>query len=281
MILDDKLGICASLEAQMAELVSTFFDEWAVAINNAEIAAKFTQFDNCKDEVENMEMQEERGQQRPVDWTKDSARTDFRNVKWTSLEWERIIPTRHFDGADEAPGGISASVKRGDTQLAVWRVRGRWLASQQMCPHKRAFVLSDGIIGDSVREKSNNNDENSESESPLYISCPNHKRNFELNGQTKGRCQNDSEVSIATFEAEERSDGWVWLKLPGVQELDGVLGMERWKVRRGESGSGCGGSSDGDEGGQSGKIEKGARIRGRKPGEAKRQEIKGEGSIDW
>jgi len=91
-----------------------------------------------------------------------------------------------------------------------------------MCPHKRAFVLSDGLIGDS-------NDK-------LWVSCPYHKRNYELNGDQPGKCQNDEEVSIATFPVEEREDGMVYLKLPPVHELDGVLGTKKWMVKKGESG---------------------------------------------
>jgi nitrite reductase (NAD(P)H) len=36
VILVDKLGICASLEAQMEELVGTYFNEWAEAIADQE-----------------------------------------------------------------------------------------------------------------------------------------------------------------------------------------------------------------------------------------------------
>ncbi|KAF7949829.1 uncharacterized protein EAE97_003338 [Botrytis byssoidea] len=279
VILEDKLGICASLEAQMEELVGTFFDEWKAAIEDEEMRKRFNQFDNCDDRVENMDVQVERGQTRPVDWTKESAKTDFRNVKWTSLSWERVIKKDHFKGADEAPSGISASVKRGDTQLAVWRVQGRWLASQQMCPHKRAFVLSDGLIGDSGHGSVSIPGSDGMEEKNLWISCPNHKRNFNLNGEDKGRCKNDEEVSIAIFEAEEREDGWVYLKLPPVYELDGVLGMERWKVREGEAGERQ--FKKLDE--KIGFAMDGGRMKGRKPAEKRREvRVGGEGGgIDW
>ncbi|QSZ30073.1 hypothetical protein DSL72_004593 [Monilinia vaccinii-corymbosi] len=278
VILEDKLGICASLEAQMRGLVEGFFDEWAVAVAEAEAGAgagRFRQFDNCADEVDNMEVVEERGQVRPVDWARGSAETDFRKVEWSGLQWERVIHVAHFRGADEVPGGVSANVKRGDTQLAVWRVAGRWLACQQMCPHKRAFVLSDGLIG-----------EGGGGEKQLYVSCPNHKRNFQLDGVGKGRCRNDDGVSVATFEVEERSDGWVYLRLPSVRELDGVLGMERWRVRRGEGGGGCGDGGAGEKGvgmGMGMGNGKGKGIRGKKPGEKKRDLRVGglEASIDW
>merc|ERR1711939_440496 len=213
VILEDKLGICASLEAQMEELVGTFFDEWAEAVKDPAKSKQFTQFDNTTETLENMELEQDRGQTRPV-----------------------------------------------------FRVRGKYLASQQMCPHKRAFVLSDGLIGDS-------NDK-------LWVSCPYHKRNFELNGEDAGRCQNDEEVSIAVFPVEEREDGWVYLKLPPIHELDGVLGTKKWMVKKGESGEGPFEKLDRRIG------KNGVGMKGRKPFEAKREMLAAggpekNGDIDW
>jgi nitrite reductase (NAD(P)H) len=261
VILEDKLGICASLEAQMEELVGTFFDEWAEAIKDPEIRKKFQQFDNTTESLENMELEQDRGQTRPVYWANDSVTEDFKNTKWTSLTWQPIIEASHFKGADDAPNGISATIKRGDTQLAIFRVKGKWLASQQMCPHKRSFVLSDGLIGDS-------NDK-------LWVSCPNHKRNFELTGETPGHCQNDEEISIATFPAEEREDGMVYLKLPPVHELDGVLGTKKWIVKKGESGEHPFAKLDRRLGAN------GVGMKGRKPETKKQVTVGGEGAIDW
>lgn len=262
VILEDKLGICASLEAQMAELVDSFFDEWAEAIRSPELAKKFRQFDNTDETLETMELMEDRGQLRPVDWAKESAKVDFKNTKWTSLTWQPVIEASHFAGADEAPNGISANVKRGDTQLAVFRVKGKYLASQQMCPHKRQFVLSDGLIGDAGDK--------------LWVSCPYHKRNYELSGETPGRCQNDEEVSIAVFPVEERADGWVYLKLPPVEELDSVLGTKKWLVKKGESGEDPFAKLDRRLG------PNGIGMKGRKPFEARKElVVGGGGGIDW
>lgn len=223
VVLDDKLGINESLEAQMAELVDSFFDEWAEAIKNPAIAAKFKQFNNTEENIENMEIEHDRDQPRPVFWAKEPARDDFKGLKdkWSSTTWQPVIGASHFDGADSLPNGISATIKRGDTQLAVWRIRGKYYATQQMCPHKRSFVLSDGLIGD----------EKADGAAAPWVSCPNHKRNFDLAG---GTCKNDSELSIATFGVEERDDGLVYLKLPPVEELDAALGTAKWRVKKGE-----------------------------------------------
>ena len=45
----------------------------------------------------------------------------------------------------------------------------------------------------------------------------------------------DMSVSVATFEVEERDDGWMYLKLPPVEELDAVLGTRKWLVKKEES----------------------------------------------
>jgi nitrite reductase (NAD(P)H) len=232
VILEDKLGINASLEAQMQELVDSYFDEWAEAINNPSIAAKFRQFANTTETVDNMEVEQDRGQERPVYWAKEPAKEDFKSLRerWSSTAWQPLLEATYFDGADNLPNGISASVKRGDTQLAIWRIRGRYYATQQMCPHKRAFVLSDGLIGEDTTEG-----DNCKPGSAPWVSCPYHKRNYDL---AKGDCKNDSELSIATFDVEERPDGMVYVKLPPVDELDAALGTKKWMVRKGEAGSG-------------------------------------------
>jgi nitrite reductase (NAD(P)H) len=227
VILNDSLGLNASLEAQMQELVDSYFDEWAEALASPEIAAKFKQFANTDETLEQVELESDRNQTRPVFWAKESAKEDFAGLskKWSETSWQPVLEANHFKGADDVPGGISAVIKRGDTQLAVWRVRGTYFATQQMCPHKRAFILSDGLIG---------LDPNSDSPNPTpWVSCPHHKRNYDL---STGACKNDDEVSIATFPVEERDDGMVYLKLPPVEELDAALGTSKWRVKKGEAG---------------------------------------------
>lgn len=257
VILRDSLGINASLEAQMQELVDSYFDEWAEAISTPSIAAKFRQFANTPETLETMELEVDRGQTRPVMWTSSAATNDFKSLRsrWSTTTWQPVLEASYFSGADALPNGISAAIKRGDTQLAVWRIRGRYFATQQMCPHKRAFVLSDGLVGQDTPadppsppltptespEGTDTNNSGSCSSNPAgkstpWISCPNHKRNFDL---SSGACKTDSDLSIATFEVEERADGLVYAKLPPVEELDAELGTGRWIVKKGEAGPGA------------------------------------------
>ncbi|KAI0887833.1 nitrite reductase [Annulohypoxylon maeteangense] len=253
VILEDKLGICASLESQMQQLVDSFFDEWAEAVRDPLIAGKFAQFANTRDTLETVETQDDRGQSRPVDWPRLAADEDFKGLKdrWSSTSWQPVIEASYFAGADATPNGVSANIKRGDTQLALWRVRGRYYATQQMCPHKRSFALSDGLIGQDVAAppsppaSPSSSPTPSEPSSPTaakkepcgnpttpWISCPYHKRNFDLDN---GTCRNDADLSIATFAAEERSDGMVYLKLPPIEELDAALGTSKWMVRKSDT----------------------------------------------
>ncbi|KAJ5985858.1 hypothetical protein N7522_013054 [Penicillium canescens] len=221
VIVEDKLGICADMERQMHELVDSYFCEWTETVKDPKRRKVFQQFANTDDTVETVEVVQERSQQRPTYWPKDSTeQQDFKGHQWSSVSWQPVVRADHF--SDEPPQVSSANVKRGDTQLAVFKIKGKYYATQQMCPHKRAFVLSDGLVGDDDAGK-------------YWVSCPYHKRNFDLNGEQAGRCSNDESMNIATFPVEERDDGWVYMKLPPIEELDGVLGTEKWKIRKDES----------------------------------------------
>jgi nitrite reductase (NAD(P)H) len=66
-----------------------------------------------------------------------------------------------------------------------------------------------------------------------YVSCPLHKRNFNL---TDGRGLGDSDYSILTFEARLSNFGdAVEILLPPKEDMDAVLGTEKWLLRQAES----------------------------------------------
>ncbi|KAI1613064.1 nitrite reductase [Exophiala viscosa] len=233
VVLEDKLGICAELEKQMQELVGTFFCEWTEVLNDPEKRKQFQQFANStKNQEPAVEKVEERGQSRPAYWPKDSVHEDFKGTRWSDLTWQPIVEAKKFQDSDT---GSSQTVLRGDTQLAVFKLKGKYYASQQMCPHKRTFGLSEGLVGETTSPDCK--------DSKFYVSCPYHKRNFQLNGDIDfdkkdagaGSCSNDTSMSIATFPAEEREDGMVYLKLPPVHELDNVLGTTKYEVKADEA----------------------------------------------
>ncbi|KAE8449894.1 hypothetical protein EG329_007371 [Mollisiaceae sp. DMI_Dod_QoI] len=91
-----------------------------------------------------------------------------------------------------------------------------------MCPHKRVFVLSDGLIGEGL----------SNDKKKLWVPCSYHKRNFELTSDDAGKCGNDESINVATFPIEERDHSWAYVKLPPVDELD--AGTEKLEIKQGD-----------------------------------------------
>ena len=66
VVIEDKLEICAELEAQMAHVVGTYQCEWKTAINDPEMLKRFRQFVNTDEPDEKIAFVEERGQPRPA-----------------------------------------------------------------------------------------------------------------------------------------------------------------------------------------------------------------------
>ncbi len=66
VIIDDRLGIGAELEAQMARVVDTYQCEWKTAIEDPEMLKRFRQFVNSDVPDEKIAFVQERGQPRPA-----------------------------------------------------------------------------------------------------------------------------------------------------------------------------------------------------------------------
>lgn len=214
VIIQDKLGIAEELEKQMQDIVSHYFDEWGRTLKEKDSEAPlFKQFANTDENQESVEMVYERGQRRPALWADEPAKMRFNEIKWSSSHWKKVLKSSSLPHTD---AGSSVDLLIGDTQLALFRNRqGKIFCSQNMCAHKRAFVLSRGI---SSQDDAGND----------YISCPMHKRNYLL---TNGACKNDPALSIATFDAKEnKDDGYIYVKLPPTTELDEVLGTKKWMI---------------------------------------------------
>ena len=185
-------------------------------VNDPEKRRRFRQFVNSDDEEPCIEFVSERGQSRPADWPSEFVSLDqFRMLDGRSLvEHEREVepalrwvPVGH---ADDFPLDGGATVKYGKSQIAVFNFasRGEWYASQNMCPHRKAFVLSRGMIGDAGGTPK--------------VACPMHKKTFSL--QT-GESMQGEEYSIRTFPVKVESDR-VLLELPSTHLLDRLLATE-------------------------------------------------------
>jgi nitrite reductase (NADH) large subunit len=108
------------------------------------------------------------------------------------------------------PRDGGATIKYGQSQIAVFNLasRGQWYATQNMCPHKKAFVLSRGILGDAAGEPK--------------VACPLHKKTFSLDS---GQSLEGEEYRIQTFPVRVDGDE-VLIELPPVAELDKLLATE-------------------------------------------------------
>lgn len=217
VIMEDSLGICAELDTRMQHLIESYHDEWAEVYNNPERRKKFKQFVNTDDTIERDEMIEfidMRGQLRPADWPADGqpgtlwqapAEDVFARSEKT---WIKV-----GSASDFAPN-VGSAILYGNTQLAVFNneKRGEWYCTQNMCPHKQAFVLSQGIMGDSAGTPK--------------VACPLHKKNFDLgSGEEMG-----GDLKIITFPVKLVGTD-VMVELPAVVEVDAILGTNGLRVQ--------------------------------------------------
>ncbi|KAK7058498.1 hypothetical protein VNI00_002132 [Paramarasmius palmivorus] len=219
VIIEDELGICAELEADMNALVGSYFDEWKAILEDPEGQKRFRQFVNTDERRDQIELIEQRGQQRPADWPKTlpavALKTDSITSPKSTWSWKKMASV--LDLATTDAGVSSVAVKYGDSQLAIFHVPARgYYATQQMCPHKRAFILEHGIVGNDPKS------------GELYVSCPMHKKNF---GLTSGACLNDEAYNILTFDAKSEGQE-IYVLLPQESELDQVIGTSKWMIKQ-------------------------------------------------
>ncbi|GJJ15033.1 hypothetical protein Clacol_009307 [Clathrus columnatus] len=213
IILDDELGICADLEKEMETLIASYSDEWSIVVNDVEKRKQFRQFVNTSDRVLGLERINERGQKRPMNWPKgntESVKLNSSLVKTPVTEWKWREVATVADMVSVNAGTTSVAVKYGNSQLAIFRIPERGYYATQLIESNFGI----GIIGDDLKGNT-------------YVSCPLHKRNFHL--QT-GECLNDKNYAILTFEVKE-DNGRILALLPDPDELDGVLGTQKWMVR--------------------------------------------------
>jgi NAD(P)H-dependent nitrite reductase small subunit len=218
VIIDDKLGICDELERRLQHLVDTYECEWTAVVNDPERRKQFQQFVNTEATETGIEIITERGQNRPADWLKDGEQLPASSpAAIAAVEIKKRRPQPREDAAPrwvgmgkiaDFPIEGGATVKYGNVQLAVFHFasRNEWYASQNMCPHKRAFVLSRGIIGN-------------QGETPK-VACPLHKKTFSLKS---GECLTGDEMSVKVFPVRIVDDE-VQLLLPPEEQLNALLG---------------------------------------------------------
>jgi len=143
-----------------------------------------------------------------MDWLSDQELVqielpEFDDTTVAEADWNWV----DVGSIADFPRNGGSAVKYGKSQIAVFRFdeMDQWYATQNMCPHKREFVLSRGIIGDQAGEPK--------------VACPLHKKTFSLE---TGGCMSGEDYKIQTFEVQIEGDR-VQLRLPPIESLDEVL----------------------------------------------------------
>ena len=216
VIIDDKLGICDELEEMMQFVVDTYECEWKKVVDDPQQQKWFRQFVNTDETEPVIEVISQRGQTRPGDWPSESVSVDqIKMLDGRSLaehEHQKLDQTKWFPvgTVHDFPKDGGATIKYGKVQIAVFNFtsRGQWYACQQMCPHRKAFVLSRGILGDN--------------QGTPKVACPLHKKNFSLES---GESMTGEDYSVRVFPVKVE-DGNVFLDLPPTEILDKLLATE-------------------------------------------------------
>ncbi len=206
VIINDRLGIADELERQMQHLVDTYQCEWAEVVRDPERRRRFKQFMNTEETEPTIEFISERGQQRPTNWTTHFIPAEELGLRaGAAEEWVTVGKTWDF------PHDGGATIRYGATQIAVFNFasRGEWYACQNMCPHRREFVLSRGLLGDQHGKPK--------------VACPVHKKTFSLES---GECTSGDAYRVRTFSVKVVGDD-VLLLLPSVAEVDAELATEK------------------------------------------------------
>jgi len=180
----------------------------------------YNQFSNTDEIIEKQDMLEfvdMRGQLRPADWAKDGEPQTNWEVPSNDVFSHSEKSWVDVGHASDFLPNIGTPVLYGDTQLAIFNNahRGEWYATQNMCPHKQAFVLSQGIIGDK--------------EGTPKVACPLHKKQFALD---TGEGVDDEPLNILTFPIRVDGNDRVLTELPAIPELDAILGTHGLRVQK-------------------------------------------------
>ena len=215
VVILDKLGLAGELDEMLQRLVDSYQCEWAAVVRDPEKRKRFEQFVNTDETEPCIEFVSQRDQERPADWPSETVSLQqFYHLDQVAAQApapdEAELRWVHVGSVSDFPIDGGATVKYGGVQIAVFNFfsRGEWYASQNMCPHKKAFVLGRGIIGDHQGEPK--------------VACPLHKKTFSLND---GRSLQNEEYHIQTFPVRVDGDR-VLLRLPATEALEKTIGTE-------------------------------------------------------
>jgi nitrite reductase (NADH) large subunit len=130
-------------------LVDAYHCEWKRVVDDPQQRKRFRQFVNTDETEPVIEFVHQREQTRPADWVPEvvsleqiglpngKSLADYRAERADKTRWIQV------GSVDDFPHDGGATIQYGKVQIAVFNFasRGEWYACQQMCPHKKAFVL--------------------------------------------------------------------------------------------------------------------------------------------
>ena len=202
VIINDALGLCSQLEAEMQHLVDTYQCEWAEVVRNPKRRAQFREHANDYDQEPLLVPVREQAQ--PAAWPRKDAQTERKQLPVLQTSWVALGRAAEFQP------DCGMTYRFGQAQLAVFYASShqRWYATQARCPHKGDAVLGRGLVGDACGTPK--------------VACPFHKRTFALDS---GRCLSGDSPDLVTFPVKVDA-GVVYVELPPLAELEQLLTLE-------------------------------------------------------
>ena len=194
IVIDDKLGICESLEKDMASLVASYQCEWKEVVENPERQKMFSHFGNDEAADPTLNFVDERGQKRPEDWSEESTEAEATTASVPEDDWSWLP----IGAASAVPRDSGRAMRVPGGQIAVFHHAGRdaYFATENRCPHQKDMVLARGLVG-------------SDGDEPK-VACPLHKKTFSLQS---GKGLSDPNFCVSTYPVEVR-EGELFVKLP-------------------------------------------------------------------
>lgn len=185
VILEDSLGLAASLEAQMLSIVDTYQCEWKTVVNDPDKRARFHSFVNTSDVDESLEFIQERGQWRPAKPKERTIPIAGLSAPAEDTEQARdwMVVCAETDLVPNA--GVCALIK--GVQVALFYVPNspnKIYAIHNWDPVGQANVLSRGIVG--------------EFDGEWVVASPLYKQHFSLR---TGQCLEQA-AAVPVYEAQ-------------------------------------------------------------------------------
>jgi len=204
VVVHDRLGVAAELEAQMQALVDTYQCEWKAVVDDPDKRRFFQQFANTDEISQSIEFVTERGQKHPAGWPSDFVPVErIKSSQPAGKSQHAHEPSQgtswvHVGRVGDFPRDGGRAIKHDGREFAVFRFdsRGEWYASQNICPHHREAILARGILGDQ--------------KGLPKVACPMHKKTFSL---TTGQCLSGESLKLEVFPVKVQGDE-VYVELP-------------------------------------------------------------------